>query len=115
MVSWSDTLAENQIVLADPFIITFIISFNILMETVFIAPKDNIDFLQYSFDITTQGYIAMVLASVTIVVLVVFMAVVCIAQHKKQVALYKELQNDENKSSATIEESGLLENQDDEL
>lgn len=41
MVTSSDLLDSDTIVLADPFIITFIISFNLFMQSVAIAPKQD--------------------------------------------------------------------------
>lgn len=42
MVTYSDSLDADTIILADPFVITFVISFNLFMQSMYIGPKSYV-------------------------------------------------------------------------
>lgn len=111
LVDHGRKLPNSTIILGDPFVLSYVISFNPYLRAVYVAPNKDVLTTMTRGSADAQGIIALVGACIMIVVAVILCGYCCIKDHemrKKQFALKEERKEEEEDEEAKEAEEALL-------
>lgn len=103
--------SDKKVVLGDPYVTSYILSFNPFLAAVYVAPNKGTTVTWTKGSADAQGIIAVVGACIMIVVSVLLCGYCCIKEHelkKKQYRLEQEEKEEEQDEEARDAEQALL-------